>query len=115
MTAPYPPELKARIMDLKHQGLNSVEIAAHTGLTARQVRSAWRTPEQRQRRLAKLYARRRLLRRSPATNGIAMQRRDPRDVPPSVLADRDRRIEAEMTPNMAVLGDPVVPRWNSNA
>jgi hypothetical protein len=35
--------------------------------------------------------------------------------PVEVLFDQDRRINAPLTPNMIVLGDPVVPRWNSNA
>jgi tetratricopeptide (TPR) repeat protein len=36
-------------------------------------------------------------------------------IPRAVLFDRDRRINAELTLNMEILGYPVVPRWNSNA
>lgn len=38
-----------------------------------------------------------------------------RYVPDHVLEDRERRESAPDTPNSAILGDPVTPRWMSNA
>ena len=36
-------------------------------------------------------------------------------IPANVLEERDRRLNAEMTLSMAMFGDPVVRRWDSNA
>lgn len=37
------------------------------------------------------------------------------EVPLAVLDERDRRLSVEMTLSMKLFGDPVVPRWQSNA
>ena len=92
----WPAELKERVMDLRRQGFSSYEIADAIGRSASQVRG--------------LFRRARYLKDGSA-RGSVIERMT---VPDDVWAERDRRVSAEMTINMALLGDPVVPRWSSN-
>ena len=52
-------------------------------------------------------------RKSPVTQYYTRSLGDAARPPVEVLFDRDRRLNAELTPNMIILGDPVVPRWMS--
>jgi hypothetical protein len=71
--------------------------------------------EKMQRRRDQRTAERMRFSKPPGTREIMAGLGSKRQTPAEVFADRDRRLNAARTPNMAVLGDPVVPRWNSNA
>ncbi len=114
MTARWPDEVKARVMALRREGLTAKQIGRQLGLTDGQVRGAWRTREQRQAEEDRRRGSRPPRKHRKDPNALRGGR-DPRDIPERVLIDRERRMNAELTTHHVLLGDPVVPRWNSNA
>lgn len=117
MPRKHSPELKQRIIAMRRVGFSSAEIAGHFGISSRIVRSLWRTAAQRKQEEERRRERRvrRPRRRDDGRGWDSLRGYRAPEIPDEVLADRDRRINAELTTNMAVLGDPVTPRWNSNA
>jgi hypothetical protein len=53
-------------------------------------------------------------RKTDAAATLMRQKIDHRP-PPHVLMEREHRLNAPRDLNMVILGDPCVPRWNSNA
>lgn len=117
MPRKHSPELKQRIIAMRRMGLSAVEIGKHFGFHSRIVRGLWRTAAQLKQEEERRRERRvrRPRRRDDGRCWDSLRGYRTPEIPDEVLADRDRRINAELTTNMAVLGDPVVPRWMSNA
>ncbi len=106
MNRKWSAEQKAQIMAMRRRGLTLRAIGAQIGATEHQVGGVIKRLEgPNTGSISKNPVATELLRDS----GTRMM------IPRAVLFDRDRRINAELTLNMVILGDPVVPRWNSNA
>lgn len=105
MQRKYSDEVQAKVMQLRRDGLTMRAIGLQVGATENQIGNLIRRLDGRNTRIyGKNKATSELMKNGPRV-----------EVPERVLVDRDRRLQAPRTISMALFGDPVVPRWNSNA
>jgi transcriptional regulator len=106
MNRKWSTEQKAQIMAMRHRGMTLLAIGALFSATEQQISGVIKGLKGRSTgNISKNPVAAELLNHS----GTRMK------IPSAVLSDRDRRINTDLTLNMTILGDPVVPRWNSNA
>lgn len=111
MNRVWSKEEKARVIELRDGGMTFRAIGFLFRATENQVACIYR-------RARRPHTNGSSAKKDPATAMIMRAvglSADRPDVPDEVWEDRDRRANAERTINMVLFGDPVVPRWSSNA
>lgn len=99
----WTPERHTQAMTMRFKERKTFrEIGEHLGITTHQVANHFRG-------LLNAEADR----KSPVTQFYTRSLGGAHRPPAEVLLDRDKRVNAPRTPNMEILGDPVVPRWFS--
>lgn len=106
MNKKYSDEMREKIMTMRRAGMTFRAIGERVGSTAPKLGAL----------VARIDGRRRASDKKHAVATVLLRQSNrAADIPPEVLLDRDKRLNAELDANKKILGDPVLPRWRSNA